>query len=231
MAGGINAKNLAVVTVGAVFMYSGIKGLKISTTARDLISGKDPSKEATQLPITSSGSVTSPGTPGVTTTGDASPLPTLSGIKGDAQQTQAALSSFIHAGPNGQIPAQTQPLDSGPRINNTFIVLMLHYLKAPVTAANVAFLKAWSEREGDGGQNNPFNTTYRGNLSGLTNYSYAPNIPNYVNIRQGAWATAQTLLTGDYDDLVAALRSGTASVNGTYAGLHVWSGSYSTLAS
>src|SRR5271156_4396703 len=116
MAGGLNAKNIAVTSVGGLFFYPGIKGLKISVVARDLISGKDLTTDPA-IQDANDNSQTPPSSvaaPGEERTGGALPVPSISG---EARQTQAALSTFIHAGPNGQIPAQTDPLDTGPRIN------------------------------------------------------------------------------------------------------------------
>jgi len=42
----VNAKSILITVSGGVFVYSGIKGLPLSLTLRDLISGRNPSKDA-----------------------------------------------------------------------------------------------------------------------------------------------------------------------------------------
>lgn len=41
-----SAKPIVVATAGGIFLYSGIKGIKLSTTLRDLLTGRNPSKDA-----------------------------------------------------------------------------------------------------------------------------------------------------------------------------------------
>jgi hypothetical protein len=60
---GINGSAVALTLVGVVLTYSGIKGKKITTTARDLIAGNNPiDNMAVDVPITGSAAVPSFGT-------------------------------------------------------------------------------------------------------------------------------------------------------------------------
>lgn len=241
----VNVKVIVVAGAGFVLVYSGVKGLGVSTTFRDLLTGKNPEKETTQEPVlpnnASSGTSSSTGSGLGGAEGGAGarqsaknrtisgPVPTITGT---AQQLAEKVSQYWKAGPTGQIPAQTLP-GGQDRATPTFVKLFLHYIGAPATAANVHFFQVWSEREGDGGENNPFNTTYVGTLKGTTPLTYngkVYGVRNYVNIAQGAYATAATFLGGNYNDIVEAAREGNLSTSTDYAGLSTWSGGgYSNL--
>lgn len=109
-----------------------------------------------------------------------------------------------------------------------FMVSVLHQLGAPITAANLGFLYAWARREGAGGAYNPLNTTLA--MPGASSMN-GVGVKNYTSWQQGARATARTLSSSYYSDVVAALRSGHASTTTSYAGLSKWSGGgYSNLA-
>jgi hypothetical protein len=98
---------------------------------------------------------------------------------------------------------------------------LLTRLDAPHTAENREFLNAWARREGAGGRNNPLNTTKQEPNS--TSVPNTPGVQNYPTPTEGASATYLTLVNGPYDDIVSALRSGTASTSKDYQGLHNWS--------
>lgn len=52
--GGVSGKSLAIALTGAILAYSAVKGHKVSTTIRDLIAGKDPTKDNTvDVPVQS----------------------------------------------------------------------------------------------------------------------------------------------------------------------------------
>lgn len=108
---------------------------------------------------------------------------------------------------------------------------LLGRLGAPVTPGNLAFLTAWANKEGGGGRNNPLNTTMP--APGSSPLSGNPaGVQNYPSLTEGVNATYATL-TSDrrYNDVVGALRSGTANPSGHYTGLATWSGGgYNSLA-
>lgn len=56
---GVSGVAITAILAGSIFAYSGIKGLSISTTARDLLSGKNPADDAATTSAT-----TMPGTGG-----------------------------------------------------------------------------------------------------------------------------------------------------------------------
>lgn len=196
----VDAKTITVTAGGFLLVYSGVKGIKVSTTFKDLLLGNNPGKEIpTETPI-SNIALAGQGT-------------TASGLPG---QAGGLSKGFLTA--KGNIPAQ---VSSGPRITKTFETLVLKYLKAPLTKANYDFLTAWSLREGNGGANNPFNTTTP--ATGATDVPGTPGVKNYISLAQGAYATAQTFSGGLYNDIIAALRSGNISRTQDYQGLHNWS--------
>lgn len=82
---------------------------------------------------------------------------------------------------------------------------VLKLIKAPVTAANVAWLTAWHSTEGSNASNNPLNTTQP--APGATSIN-SVGVKSYGSASVGAAATAQTLLNGRYPKIVAALQSG-----------------------
>lgn len=110
---------------------------------------------------------------------------------------------------------------------NPFILGVLQGMGAPVNPTNIAFLSAWFNREGTRAQYNPLATTQ--GAPGATQFN-SVGVKNYPSLAVGIAATIQTLENGRYGDIVAALKSGTASVDATYKGLHTWSGGgYSSL--
>lgn len=109
-----------------------------------------------------------------------------------------------------------------------FETSVLKHIGAPLTDANYAFLNAWARREGAGGAFNPLNTTL--SAAGATSMN-SVGVKNYTDWKQGARATADTLLGGNYSDIVSAMRTGKISTDQTFHGLSTWSGGgYSTLA-
>jgi murein DD-endopeptidase MepM/ murein hydrolase activator NlpD len=86
---------------------------------------------------------------------------------------------------------------------------LLGRIQAPVTPQNLRAVNAWTQAEGGGATNNPFNTTL--SMPGATSYN-SVGVRNYGSPQQGILATADTLLnTGGgktYAPLVAALRQG-----------------------
>ena len=65
--GGINGVTVTIALVGSVMLYSGLKGKSISSTTRDLLSGKNPADTPTDTsstsgPGTNHGPVPDPGT-------------------------------------------------------------------------------------------------------------------------------------------------------------------------
>lgn len=79
---------------------------------------------------------------------------------------------------------------------------------APVTPDNMRYAGAWQQAEGGNAAFNPFNTTQPS--AGASNYN-SVGVKNYGSLQEGLHATAQTLLNGHYNKLVADLRSGKAS--------------------
>ena len=82
---------------------------------------------------------------------------------------------------------------------------VLALLGAPDTAENVRFLDGWHDYEGSVCRYNPLNTTLP--FGGSTQCN-SVGVQSYPSTSAGAQATANTLLNGYYNDIVAALRSG-----------------------
>lgn len=99
---------------------------------------------------------------------------------------------------------------------------LLAKLDAPDTTANRRFLNAWAWKEGPAtsARNNPFNASTPAPGSSAYN---ADGVQNYTTAGEGLGATYQTLTNGQYNDVVAALRSGKPSLTKNYKGLHSWS--------
>lgn len=92
---------------------------------------------------------------------------------------------------------------------------VLQTIQAPVTAANVQLLDAWTVAEqgnpARAAQFNPFNTTLDMPGSTLFNTLWpGGGVRNYPDWATGLKATAQTLL-GSFPGIVSALRAGTAT--------------------
>ena len=107
-----------------------------------------------------------------------------------------------------------------------FAVALCRSLGAPVTQSNVQFIIAWAHVEGGNWNNaahfNPLNTTL--DLPGATSMN-SVGVKAYTSWDQGIAATAATLRNGRYDDIVAALQGGDASVAAASSqGLRTWSG-------
>lgn len=78
-------------------------------------------------------------------------------------------------------------------------------VKVPLTANVVKFLDQWQAAEGNGGANNPLNTTQTGFPSSGT-VADTPGVQNYTTPQAGAAATAATIK--QYPSIVTALQSG-----------------------
>ncbi len=112
----------------------------------------------------------------------------------------------------------TQPANWG-----LFKLAVLRGLGAPDTPQNEAFLNAWQRREGNGGTNNPFNTTYQIPGKPQSTVPNTPGVVNYSSESLGVLGTVATLKGHYFGDVLADLRAGTASTTKSYYGLHAWS--------
>lgn len=97
---------------------------------------------------------------------------------------------------------------NGPVANTSqWAVQLLQYMGMPVTTSNVQFISGWANKTGQGLQNN--------NPLGVQNAvpGSTPNskgVPAYTSTAQGLQATVQTLESGSYSNILAALQSGDA---------------------
>ena len=99
---------------------------------------------------------------------------------------------------------------------------VLAAIGAPQTPNNVAFLDSWANLEGGTAAYNPLNTTLP--AAGSSAYN-GVGVQSYTSPQQGVASTAQTLLNGNYPNLVAALRSGNPFGSSAIANdLSTWSG-------
>jgi hypothetical protein len=175
---GISGVAVVAVFIGGILTWSGVKGFSVSTTLKDFISGKNPSKQTQTTPVS----------------------PTslfgglLSGLGGP----------FSLLGASGGSSGSNVSVTSGPGLTN-FAKAVLSGIGAPATPANINTIIAWAHREGGGGANNPLNTTLA--YGGGTDFN-SVGVKNYVSLSVGATATVRTLLGGGYSDILAALRTG-----------------------
>jgi len=82
-------------------------------------------------------------------------------------------------------------------------------IAAPVTTANVKFLRLWAKLEGvKSSAKNPLATTQ--DAKGATNYN-SVGVKNYPDLQTSVAATAATIKNGRYPAILSALRSGDPS--------------------
>jgi hypothetical protein len=118
------------------------------------------------------------------------------------------------------------PNSPGATVKNSdpFLAQILVGIGAPVTPTNLNLLKAWQTAEGSTSAYNPFNTTQRVAVPGVTDYN-STGVKNYPDPQTGVTATVSTLLNGKYGPVVAGLRA--QSPDAFVAGLVAspWAGS------
>lgn len=85
---------------------------------------------------------------------------------------------------------------------STFFGPLLEKIGAPKSDENIKFLMAWSQAEGKGGKNNPFNTTWK--LDGSTSIN-SHGVKDYLSITDGIDATYKTLKHNRYRCIVNGL--------------------------
>lgn len=96
--------------------------------------------------------------------------------------------------------AQGQATNTGNFAND-----VLAGIGAPVTPENVRAIQAWARAEGGTSHNNPLNTTQ--GAPGATDFN-SVGVKTYTSYEQGVQATIQTLLNGNYANIIAALKAG-----------------------
>jgi hypothetical protein len=116
-----------------------------------------------------------------------------------------------------------------------WITALLLTIGAPPTSANIRSMTAWISNEGPWGTqgengNNPLNTSITNSPGYLGKWPAAPVVSIFATLTDGVAATAATLLSGNYSDVVGALRSGQGLCGRSFAGLSEWSsGGYSSV--
>jgi hypothetical protein len=197
---GISGIGIAALFAGGILAWSAVKGYTISTIARDLIAGKDPSKD----PAAAQGALTV--TPTGLLGGLFSGVPIIGGLLGNSGSSSGSGSSTtVTAGPG----------------MTAFAKAVLGGIGAPTTQANINSIIAWAHREGGGGANNPLNTTL--DMPGATDFN-SVGVKNFGSASIGATATVRTILGGGYSDVLAALKSGNGLCGQSFSGLSRWSG-------
>lgn len=192
----VKASYLLLTTAGAIVVWSGIKGVGISSALRDVLSGKNPASatpanqiQATVYPATNSGGI----------------YPTPSGkVPGLVAPVSAGEKAWAVA-----LLASVGAPPTNPNINS---------ITSWITQET-----QWTATPPDGAlyTNNPLNTTQPG--FGAVGSVNSVGVKIYPTILQGLAATVRALTNGDYGDILAALRSGRGLV-GTFHGLSIWSG-------
>lgn len=99
------------------------------------------------------------------------------------------------------VEPQKGPVTSDDKI---FYENLLKSLGAPVSDENLKFLYAWRQSEGQGGNFNPFNTTWE--LDNSTDMNSA-GVQHYQSAEDGMKATLKTLNNGRYNCIVAGLQN------------------------
>ena len=102
-------------------------------------------------------------------------------------------------------PSPTDPSVVAARTDK-FYAEVLTGIGAPVTATNIGLLRSWQQAEGGTAAWNPWNTTQKIAVPGITNYN-TTGVKNYPSESAGVSATVSTLLNGKYNPVVSGLRS------------------------
>jgi hypothetical protein len=195
---GISGAAVAAIFAGGILAWSGIKGYSVSTTIKDVLAGKDPTKQTPTESVTPSGLFGS----------------LFGGILG----------GLLGGGGSSGSGSNVNATVSGPGMT-AFATGVLAAIGAPTTGAagarNIASIAAWARREGGGGSNNPLNTTL--GPSGASNFN-SVGVKNFTSLTEGATWTVRTLLGGGYSDVLSALRSGRGLCGQSFSGLSRWSG-------
>lgn len=90
--------------------------------------------------------------------------------------------------------------------DEAFYEAILSSLGAKSTPEKIKFLKAWRQAEGGKAKNNPFNTTKKMPVDGITNYN-SVGVKNYPDRQTGLDATVKTLMLPYYSELVSKLKN------------------------
>lgn len=90
--------------------------------------------------------------------------------------------------------------------DEAFYEAILSSLGAKSTPEKIKFLKAWRQAEGGKARNNPFNTTKKMPVDGITNYN-SVGVKNYPDRQTGLDATVKTLNLPYYTELVLKLKT------------------------
>jgi hypothetical protein len=97
--------------------------------------------------------------------------------------------------------------ETGGTYSDDFYAKILTGIGAPVTPENLRLMHAWTQAEGmDPSRNNPFATTQGAAGSSDIN---SVGVKSYPDAQTGIDATIQTLLNGNYANIVSGLKSGT----------------------
>ena len=106
-----------------------------------------------------------------------------------------------------------QPISASLQGMDSYFARVLQGIGAPVTEANLSFMRAWQRAEG-GDSTNPFNTTQ--GAPGAVNFN-SVGVKRYASQESGIQATIQTLTNGMYGGINAALRRGANSMDAANA--------------
>lgn len=157
---------------------------------------------------------------------------TAGGSAGSATTTTTGPTAASSASGAGSSKAFGKLTGAGGITPTNFATALLAAIGAPLSKANISSIVDWEAREGGNWNNtakyNPLNTTQA--EPGYSQTGTQGNIGSYTSWAQGLQATVTTLENGDYNDILAALRSGAGLGTGSYEGLYTWSGhSYSSV--
>jgi hypothetical protein len=152
------------------------------------------------------------GIAGASATAPATEAGSFSDLLASAQASTGAgglLSSasvYSAGGTPASIPASGDMRSTAAR--RQFATDLLAQLGMPQTSENVRAVMAWQEAEGTRAAFNPLATTQRSD--GASDFN-SVGVKNYTSYSQGLAATVTTLRNGRYDEILAALRSGTSA--------------------
>jgi hypothetical protein len=107
--------------------------------------------------------------------------------------------------------------------DDEFYKAILKSIGANETPEKIKFLKAWRQGEGGKATNNPFNTTKKMDVPGITNYNSA-GVKNYPDKQTGLNATVATIKLPYYRRLLRLLQNDRSTANDLAMSpdLHTW---------
>lgn len=201
MSGKINGFTLSYTAVGAILVWSGIKGASITGTFQSLLKGQAP---------TGSEPIGTPSLTGSYGSSGGSSSPAGSTPTGTAPATGGAATASETAWFTALLKALDAPVTSA----NLASLVGWASKEEP----------GWTGSDSGGSTNNPLNHGGSTNVPATSVLNVGPGIPRYATVSEGVQATVDYLENGDYGTIVMDLRAGDGITSNATSALSTWSG-------